>query len=60
MELINGKGTMGIGDPRYREGKLEQLLPLKGVQMQIKPRAGPAPGEDGEARRKTVSSGAFL
>lgn len=38
MELINGKGIVDMADPRYcngREGKLEQLLLLKGVQMQI-------------------------
>lgn len=32
MELINGKGTTDMGDPRYwdcRERELEQLLPLK-------------------------------
>lgn len=44
MELINGRETMDMGDPRYwdcRGGKLEQLLPLQPVQMLIQTQCWP-------------------
>lgn len=56
MELINGKGTTGMGDPRYwdcRDGKQEQLPPLKGVQMQLQSQCWPQV-------RTALSRGAFL